>query len=139
MNERLRRLRLALDEHEIDAALISNEHNRRYLSGFTGSAGYLLITAEDAVIATDFRYYEQSASQAPDFRLHKTVGSLDAWMPGLVAGLGGKKIGFESGDMTVATHQQIKKALADLPELERPALVPTQNLVESLRVFKEPA
>jgi Xaa-Pro aminopeptidase len=138
MNERLRRLRDALDGHEIDAALISNAQNRRYLSGFTGSAGYLLVTAEDAIIATDFRYYEQSAAQAPDFRLHKTVGGVDAWLPGLVAGLGGKKVGFESGDMTVASHQQIKKALADLPEAERPALVPAQNLVEGLRLFKEP-
>jgi Xaa-Pro aminopeptidase len=138
MNNRIQRLRHALQKHELDGALISNAQNRRYLSGFTGSAGYLLITPDDAVIATDFRYYEQSAAQAPDFRLHKTVGGFEAWALPLFAGLGGKKVAFEASDMTVATHQQLKKALATLSEGERPSLVPTPNLVESLRLFKEP-
>ena len=48
MNTRLQRLRDALGERELDGALISNAQNRRYLSGFTGSAGYLLITPDDA-------------------------------------------------------------------------------------------
>ena len=138
MNKRVERLRGTLTKHELDGALISNPQNRRYLSGFTGSAGYLLITHDDTVIATDFRYYEQSEQQAPGFRLHKTVGGFDAWVPPLFAGLAGKKIAFEAGDMTVATHQAFKKALASLPESERPQLVPTPNLVESLRIFKEP-
>lgn len=139
MNARVRRLRHTFEKHELDGALISNAQNRRYLSGFTGSAGYLLITADDAVIATDFRYYEQSAAQAPDFRLYKTVGGFDAWAPTLFGGLAGKKIAFEAADMSFATHQQIKKSLATLPEGERPTLIPTPNLVESLRLFKEPA
>jgi Xaa-Pro aminopeptidase len=138
MNNRVQRLRHALAKHELDAALISNAQNRRYLSGFTGSAGYLLISADEAVVATDFRYYEQSASQAPDFRLHKTVGGFDAWVPPLFAGFGGRKVAFEAADMSVATHKQLKKSLATLPEGERPQLVPTPNLVESLRLFKEP-
>ena len=87
MNARVQRLRHTFEKHELDGALISNAQNRRYLSGFTGSAGYLKITADDAIIATDFRYYEQSAAQAPDFRLHKTVGGVDAWAPMLLLGL----------------------------------------------------
>ena len=138
MKQRVERLRHALAKHELDGALISNAQNRRYLSSFTGSAGYLLITADDAIIATDFRYYEQSGQQAPDFRLHKTVGGFDGWVPPLFAGLGGKKVAFEANDMTVATHQALKKALATLPEAEQPRLVPTPNLVESIRIFKEP-
>ena len=138
MSTRIERLRHTFAKHELDGALISNAQNRRYLSGFTGSAGYLLVTANDAVIATDFRYYEQSAAQAPGYRLHKTVGRFDAWVPALFADLAGKKIAFEAGDMTFATHQQIKKSIATLPEADRPALVPTPNLVESLRLFKEP-
>ncbi len=138
MNKRVQRLRHALETHGLDGALISNAQNRRYLSGFTGSAGYLLITMDGAVIATDFRYYEQSATQAPDFRLHKTVGGFETWAPALFAGLGGKKIGFEANDLTVATHQQLKKAVATLPAPARPQPVPTQNLVEALRIYKEP-
>jgi Xaa-Pro aminopeptidase len=139
MNRRVERLRQTLRNHELDAALISNAQNRRYLSGFTGSAGYLLITEDDAVIATDFRYYEQSAEQAPDFRLHKGVtGNFDAWVPGLLEGLGGRKLAFESSDMTVSLHHEFKRIIASLPEGDRPQLVPTPNLVESLRIFKEP-
>jgi Xaa-Pro aminopeptidase len=139
MATRIERLRAALAERELDGALISNAQNRRYLSGFTGSAGYLLITNDDAVIATDFRYYEQSAKQAPDFRLHKTVGGLDAWMTPLLQPYAGKKIAFEANDMTVATHAAIRKALGALPESEQPQLAPTKDLVEWLRIIKEPA
>ena len=137
MNQRLQRLRRVLAERELDAALISNAQNRRYLSGFTGSAGYLLITPDDSVIATDFRYYEQSATQAPDFRLHKVVAG-DAWIAELLVGRAGNKIAFESTDMTVATHKQWAKAIANLPDGERPEFVPTSDLVEGLRIFKEP-
>ena len=138
MNERLKRLRDALAKNELDAVLISNAQNRRYLSGFTGSSGYLLVTPDDAVIATDFRYYEQSGTQASDFRLHKMIGGFDAWVPGLVAGLDGKKLAFEASDLTFATYQAFKKTLAGLPEPERPVFTPTNNLVESLRLYKEP-
>ncbi len=138
MQTRIERLRHALAKHELDAAFISNTQNRRYLSAFTGSAGYLLITTDDAVIATDFRYYEQSAQQAPAFRLHKTVGGFDSWAPPLFEGLGAKKVAFEAADMSVATHSSLKKALATLPEGEQPQLVPTPNLVEALRIYKEP-
>jgi Xaa-Pro aminopeptidase len=137
MTSRTDRLRALLRERELDAALISNAQNRRYLSGFTGSAGYLLISDADAIIATDFRYYEQSATQAPGFRLHKTIAG-EPWMTTLFQGYGGKKVAFEAADMTVATHKQFRKAIADLPEDERPELVPATNLVESLRIIKEP-
>ena len=105
--KRLTRLRQELEQEGIDALLVSNGSNRRYLSGFTGSAGYLLVTRDDAVIATDFRYYEQSAAQAPEFRLYKTVAGLDRWLPGLLEGLGGKRIGFEAADVSYALHRQI--------------------------------
>ena len=55
---RLQKLRQKLAEKELDAILISQPENRHYLSGFTGSAGYLLITPQKAVLATDFRYVE---------------------------------------------------------------------------------
>ncbi len=138
MNDRIRRLRGALNERGLGAALISSAQNRRYLSGFTGSAGYLLITPDDAIIATDFRYYEQSASQAPDYRLHKVVAGFDAWAPKLFAGIGSKTVAIESNDMTVATHKAFKKAIDSLPEAERVELAPTPNLVEAIRIIKEP-
>ena len=138
MKQRIERLRAAIAEREFDAVLVSNAQNRRYLSGFTGSAGWLLITPDDAVIVTDFRYYEQSATQAPDYRLHKWAGGFTEWVPSLFATIAGKKVAFEAGDMTVSTHKALRKALEELSEGDRPTLVPTTNLVEGLRVFKEP-
>src|SRR5437867_1272024 len=139
MKDRTERLRDALAERELDGALISNAKNRRYLSGFTGSAGYLLLTAGDAMIATDFRYYEQSATQAPAFRLVKMTTGFDSWLPPLFEGLGGKKIAFEAADLSVSTHGHIRKTLGALPKDQQPQLVPTTNLVEGLRMYKEPA
>ncbi|HWO93865.1 MAG TPA: Xaa-Pro peptidase family protein [Dehalococcoidia bacterium] len=137
---RLERLRAAIAEHGLDAVLISNTENRRYLSGFSGSAGVLVITASHAVIATDFRYYEQAEQQAPEFRLHKTVGGLQTWFRDLARDLelGGKKLGFEAADLTFQAYQQHVKIIQELPEPERPKLVATTSLVESLRVIKDP-
>jgi len=128
-------------EQGLDTVLISQPQNRRYLSGFTGSFGYLLISAGDAVIATDFRYYEQSAQQAPDFRLYQATGPLEGWLPGLLTAagdLGGKRLGFESADLTVMLHRALRKAATGLPAGQRPGLVATNDLVEALRAVKEP-
>ena len=66
-----------LEERELDAMLISAPENRRYLSGFTGSAGYLLISKDHAVLVTDSRYTEQAASQAPDYRVIQARANWD--------------------------------------------------------------
>jgi len=136
---RLAGLRGKLDEKGFDALLVSHPQNRRYLSGFTGSAGYLLVTGEEAVIATDFRYFEQAAQQASGFRLHPiTASPAETWLPGLLAGLGGKKVGIEAEYLPYAAYKRFAKAVADLPQAERPRLVATTDLVEGLRAVKEP-
>ena len=70
-NNRLERLREVLVEKNLDGMLITQPDNRFYLSGFDGSAGYLLITSQEAFLATDFRYLEQVKRQAPDFTLFR--------------------------------------------------------------------
>jgi Xaa-Pro aminopeptidase len=130
-----------MDELGLDAVLISQPQNRRYLSGFTGSAGCLLVTAGDAVITTDFRYYEQSAQQAPDFRLHQATGPIEGWLPALLTASGdrgGKRLGFESADLTFLLYRTLRRAVEGLPAGQRPRLIATINLVEGLRAVKEP-
>ena len=85
---RLTGLRRLLREQELDAILISQPENRRYLSGFTGSAGWLIITAEQALLATDFRYFEQVGRQAPAFELAKIETRFSDLLPELLSGLG---------------------------------------------------
>jgi Xaa-Pro aminopeptidase len=137
--KRITRLRAHLEERELEALLVSQPANRQYLSGFTGSAGYLLISRKETVIATDFRYFEQSASQAPSFRLQPITGtSFDTWLPGMLEGLGGKRVGFEATNLPYATCEQISAVVRALPEAERPRLTATVDVVERLREVKEP-
>jgi Xaa-Pro aminopeptidase len=140
--DRLERLRARLDEHKLDGLfIVSGENaspvNRRYLSGFTGTSAYLLVTKDDAAIATDFRYWEQAQQQAQGFRLYKAVGGFDKWLPGFFEGLGGKRVAFESAHITHQTYRLVQKALRSLDEAARPKLVATTNLVEGLRVVKD--
>ena len=134
MSPRLDALRAALHEQHLDGILITTPENRRYLSGFTGSAGNLIVTRDDAVLATDFRYTEQAAAQAPDFRVVR-IGAA-GWLPPLAKELGVRRLGFESAHVTVAAHTALVKALADAGNGVE--LTPTTELVEPQRALKDP-
>ena len=147
--DRIDRLRAKLDEQELGGLFVSapaeDIHktigaNRRYLSGFTGSMGHLLITRDAAFIAVDFRYYEQAERESPEYTLFQANGGLKTWLPQLLgeSGLAGRKLGFESSGVTYGMYGSIRDAVASLPESGRPQLVPTDGLVESLRAIKDP-
>ena len=76
MNDRLTKLQEKLAEFEVDGILITNPENRYYISGFSGSAGYLFITPDAAYLNTDFRYIEQATNQAPSFEIIKIDSEL---------------------------------------------------------------
>ena len=133
MSPRLDALRAALQEHSLDGILITAPENRRYLSGFTGSAGSLLVTQDDAVLATDFRYTEQAATQAPDYRVVRIAAA--GWLPPLVKEMGVRKLGFESTHVTVAAHTALVKSLADAGNGVE--LTATTELVEPQRAIKD--
>jgi Xaa-Pro aminopeptidase len=63
--KRIKRLRAAMEEKQLDAFLVSSPENRAYYSGFRGSAGYLWITATDVMLATDFSYTSNRLSRGP--------------------------------------------------------------------------
>ncbi len=147
--DRIAKLREKLTEQELDALFVSApaediHHtlgaNRRYLSGFSGSLGHLLITQDEAYIAVDFRYYEQAERESPEYTLWKAAGGMKKWLSELVAEakLGGKKLGFESGGITYGMFSMVRDAINEADESDRPQLVPTDNLVEGLRAIKEP-
>jgi Xaa-Pro aminopeptidase len=134
---RLTKLRDALAAEGLDAILITQPENRRYLSGFTGSAGVLLISQEQAILATDFRYYEQVEKQAPDFRLAKVTDKFEAVLPELVQQVGAKRIGFESAHLTVDQHQEWQKVAEGAVSTSKFELVATKELVEGIRAVKD--
>ena len=133
---KLDRLRQKLQEDELDSILVSTPENRRYLSGFTGSAGYLLISQSEAVLATDFRYIEQAGMQAPDFKVER-IGGRGTWFPKLASEMALRRVGIESEDLTVANFSTLQKSIEESDASPRPELVTTTGIVEKLRAYKD--
>lgn len=126
------KLRARLAQRGLNALLVSQPENRRYLSGFTGSEGFLLISQERALIAIDFRYIEQAKAEAPEFEIVQIQGELAQWAPSLISGMG--RVGFEGAHLPFTAQRKLSRALRGQ---RKPRLVPTEGLVESLRSIKE--
>jgi Xaa-Pro aminopeptidase len=127
-----RRSRLAarLSDLDIDAFLVTRLPNVRYLTGFTGSNGQLVLGAESATFFTDSRYTEQSRHEVPQAE-RITYTEFPAAFAEACAALGAKRVGFESGGVTYRLYRELDEA----GEFE---LVSTEGEVERLRWVKEP-
>ncbi|MBV9791350.1 MAG: aminopeptidase P family protein [Chloroflexi bacterium] len=137
MQHRLERLRQALHERQLDALIVTNPLNRRYLSGFTGSAGVLLILADHALLLSDFRYESQAKVEATnfEFRLIVSDSALTKMLPELIQEFGIQKLGFEASTVSVAQFSGWRKALAEAGSQVQ--LFETEGLVEQLRQLKD--
>ena len=134
--DRIQRLRQGLEIKELNGILISQPENRCYLSGFDGSAGFLLVTQQDIILATDFRYIAQAKSQALDYKVFTITNDTGDWFPRLTAELNIKRLGFEAGHLTFARHRQLSDILNKGKSQLK--LVPVAGMVESLRAIKGP-
>ena len=138
MQTRLATFTAGLPGRELDAALISAPENRRYLSGFTGSAGYLFIAGDRAHLATDFRYTEQATAQAAQFDVEQVVsGSGWSWLLAQLKESGARRIGFESQAMTVGVYNALLEAIKEDEELAGISLVPVSDFTDGQRVIKD--
>jgi Xaa-Pro aminopeptidase len=133
---RAARLRPGFGAAGIDALLVTFLPNVRYLTGFTGSAGTVLVTADALLFTTDGRYRTQAAKQlaAAGVDAEIVIGVTVAEQRAAVAAAldPGARVGLEAA--TVAWAQQ--RDLAHV--LTGHELVPTDGLVEELRGIKEP-
>ena len=136
MQSRLANFVAKLPEREVDAILVSGAENRRYLSGFSGSAGYLFITGERAHLATDFRYTEQATTQANHFNVEQVKVGWD-WLLTQIKDSGAKRLGFESQSMTVATYNSLMNAIGEDTGLNGLELVPFSDLTDDQRSIKD--
>jgi len=132
MLHRLEKLLDSSNKLGMDGVLVSSSYNRRYLSGFTGSSGYLLILKEKYYLLTDFRYIEQATSQCPDYEV------VDYYKKGLKKTLlellrqhGLKKIGFENEQMTVKEFSDLQEALSTIKWIN------LNNTIERIRMIKD--
>jgi Xaa-Pro aminopeptidase len=117
----------------LDALLVTNLTNVRYLTGFTGSNGLAVVGAAIRRFVTDFRYVERARSEVGDFDVERAPSRLgdalaDGWPAGEV------RLGFEDDDVTVRFHARLRETLP-----ERIELVPCGGLVEAERAVKEAA
>jgi Xaa-Pro aminopeptidase len=123
------RLADGLAERELDALVVTDLTNVRYLTGFTGSNGICVVGREQRDFITDFRYVEQVQREVQGF--DRVQGRQD--LLGDVAERLGGRVGFEDQHMTVRTHKRLGELVGDEVEL-----VPAGGMVERLRAVKSP-
>ena len=127
--EKLQRLRGEFDKHNIDGMMITNPYNRRYMTGFTGTAGIVLISGSRALFITDFRYTEQAEEQCKGFEIIKHTKAIHDEVAHYAKELGISKLGFEQDQLTFSSYITYRNAV----EAE---LVPVSGVVEKLRLIK---
>ncbi|HJS96604.1 MAG TPA: Xaa-Pro peptidase family protein [Solirubrobacteraceae bacterium] len=133
MSARADRLTEKLAGAGVDAVLITDLVNVRYLTGYTGSNGLALIGPDTRAFVTDFRYVEQAAEEVdPGFdRLKASVDLLEAIKDALPTGE--LRLGFEAAHVSVREHERLRGLVPDRVEL-----VGVTGLVEELRAVKDP-
>lgn len=103
--EKIRKVRAYMKENGIDGVIVSSWQNVLYLSGFTGYGdARLLVTATEAFLITDSRYYVQAAEQAPEFELVKERCDAPGAMKKLLAEHGVKSVGYENQAVSYADY-----------------------------------
>lgn len=129
---RLDKLRASFDGYGIDALLITNDQNRRYMTGFTGTAGLVLITKEEALLVVDFRYVEQAHSQAKDFTIIQvsTRAELIGEIVRQTEKLRISKLGFEQNHVSFYSYSEYKASIAS-------EMIPITGAIEKLRMIKD--
>ncbi|EGL83679.1 peptidase M24 [Caldalkalibacillus thermarum TA2.A1] len=93
---RVGKLRVLMEQEQLDGIVVFSAENRRYFSGFTGSSGAVVITATQALLLTDFRYAEQARSEAPSFEIIQHQGELAESAVACLRKLGLKQVGIEA-------------------------------------------
>lgn len=135
MHKRLARLRQLMAQEGVEALWVRQEENIRYLSGFTGGSGQLLITVEAQFLLTDGRFTEQVREEAPGFQVVELENYPWEQLGAILAAAGVENLHFEAEYLTYAAYEEF---MARAREWPRPVkLVPSKGLVERLRLNKD--
>jgi Xaa-Pro aminopeptidase len=125
---RIDRLVVLLDERELDCLVVTNLVNVRYLTGFTGTNGACIVSRDERLFLTDFRYVQQASSQVQGYERVEAGRDMVGDLAGRLRG----RAGFEDAHVTVELHRRLGERLAEGVEL-----VPAGRLVEGLREVKD--
>jgi len=141
---RLARLQDHLASTDVDALLVSHLPNVRYLCGFTGSAGALLVSGRKAVFFTDGRYTAQAREEVRGARIviarQPPVTMAAEWLKSNRKKSGARVVGFDSQHLSVAEHSQLAEILRPNvrlrkapPVVERARMMKDADEIRSLR------
>ena len=142
LEDRIERLRKKMAESGIDTVMICSDENRRYLSGYTGkdgsydeSAGILVITGKDLVLACDPRYDQQAEQEAPLYSVVCYKKRLPEELPGILESVGARKVGVEDARLTLKDYNEFIHGIeqSDLGA----EIVPCSGLFKDLRIRKD--
>jgi len=139
MQQRLTIIRAEMEKQELDCLMLTSEINRQYASGIKTSAGVILIFPEAAVFMTDFRYTwavinhcGQYSKSNPTFSVVRVTAEkgYKHLIPELLASHGVKKLGIETDNMTVQSHEMWRNVI-------NCEMVAGQGVVYTARQVKE--
>ncbi len=120
--------------HQPANLLVSNRTNIFYLTGFTGSAGYLLVTPDQTTLLTDGRYTTQVQQECPslDVEIQRHGETLIALLCRVLKQAKISELAFEAPSVSKATFDELE---SKLPQV---SLIASSGLIESLRRIKDP-
>ena len=132
MKNRIKRLQRILVKENLDFLLITFLPHVRYLSGYSGTNGMILISFKSSIFLTDFRYQQQAKEQVKGSKVMIAERDLFSSLPDLTLFKGKRvKMGFEAEHLNCKTYQRLKDLLPDC------LLVPTEKAIETLTVKKD--
>jgi Xaa-Pro aminopeptidase len=117
-----------LEARNLDSLLVTDLLNVRYLTGFTGSNGACVVTRDERLFYTDFRYVEQARAQVPEYERIEAGRDMLGDLSGRLRG----RAGFDDDHLSVAAHSKLAEKVGTDAEL-----VPAAGLVEQLRALKD--
>lgn len=129
---RIERIRESLGLSGVDALLVTNLTNVRYLTDFSGTNGQVLVTGSAAYFMSDPRYAARAGQLVHGAEVAIYKDRLTDVLTDRLKGASVNRLGVESGSMTLAQHDDLASKLGV-------ELVPTKDLVETARRTKEPA
>ncbi|MBO8169002.1 MAG: aminopeptidase P family protein [Thermoanaerobacteraceae bacterium] len=132
MQQRIEQVQRKLQDTGLDGILVTTPENRRYLSGFTGTSGFVLITREEGYLITDFRYVEQAREQAPYLEIVQHGQDFYGDLAKLLQELEVRTLAFEEEHVTYRQYRKLRDKL-DV------ALEPVREWIEQLRLVKSEA
>ncbi|PIP12258.1 MAG: Xaa-Pro dipeptidase [bacterium (Candidatus Stahlbacteria) CG23_combo_of_CG06-09_8_20_14_all_40_9] len=126
-----RRIDKLREKMGVESLVVTDQTNIRYLTGYRGDNGVLLITEEEATLITDSRYEESSNREVKGAEIVITNDDIFEKLVTLSQFKKIKKTGFERENIRYSTYEKLKQSLKDKE------LIPVSNLVEELRMKKD--